>query len=435
MKYWDATFGAHPFFLFSPMRGLASFGQTGAARHPREGTVSKPPSYRINLRPYRILYFPILLPFALLLALFNKISPIPLKIYDLRMERIGQMAANQEEILCALDLGLLPREFRVYVHRDHPSNKTLLDMQKRVMPIHNWLLPLFDLCQKMGGLGVSSKELTRLTGRDELQVLDKTNPHLSFSEAELADAHRQCSELGIDPTKPIIPVLGRDTAYLSHIGEPTDMDSYRNVDINTYIPAMEYSADKGYQVVRMGSVVGKRLEADHPRIWDYSTSGKRTELLDIYFSATCRYFLTCGSGPDSIAAFCFHLPVLYANYLPLSYVPALTSKSLVILKKYWHIEEKRYLTLSEMLVGDRPEMYLPSQLRPLGIEVHDNTPEELLQATRELDARIDGVWEETEEDKALQRDFWAIYENRWPGLKYSCRVGADFLRANRFFTQ
>ena len=397
--------------------------------------MGKPPSYRINLRPYRILFFPLLLPVALLLALFNKLSPVPFKLYDLRMERIGQMASNQEEILCALELGLLPREFRVFVHRDHPSNRTLLQMQKRVMPIHNWLLPLFDVCQKLGGLGVSSKELTRLTGRDELQVLDRTKPHLSFSEAELAEAHRQCAALGIDPAKPIVPVLGRDTAYLSHIGEPTDQDSYRNVDINTYIPAMEYSADKGFQVVRMGSVVRNRLEANHPSIWDYSTSGKRTELLDVYFSSTCRFFLTCGSGPDSIAAFCFRLPILYANYIPLSFVPALTSKSMVILKKYWHTKEERYLTLSEMLAGNRPDMLLPSQLTPLGIVVHDNTPEEILEATMELDARIDGTWKETEEDRELQRAFWTLYEQRWPGLKHSCRVGAAFLRNNPFFTK
>lgn len=392
----------------------------------------KQPEYRINLRPYRILYWPFLLPVALLLALFNKISPIPFKIYLLRVDRIGQMASNQEQILCEEEAGLYPREFRFFVYRDHPSNNVLMDMQKRVMPIYNFLLPLFDVCHKMGGLGISSMQLAGITGRDETHLQKKTKQYFHFSEEELRDAKEECRALGIDPEKPFIPVLGRDNLYLSHIGEPTDMDSYRNVDINTYIPAMEYMAEN-YQVLRVGSVVRDALNTTHPNVLDYSMSNKRTELLDVYLSAQCYFFVSCGTGLDAIPAYMFRIPVMYANYIPPSYFPTLREGSLFIPKKYWHRTEKRYLSLREILSSKMMDYVTPRELDPFDVEVHDNTAEEILAISKEMFARMDGTWVDSEEDEALQKQFWDIYREKLGPTEYGARIGAEYLRNNPFW--
>jgi len=396
--------------------------------------VSKIPSYRINLRPYRILYFPILLPIAFLLALFNKISPIPFRIYALRVERIGQMAGNQEELLCKLDLGLLPREFRVFIHRDLPSNHVLLDIQKRVLPIKQFFLLLFDVCHKLGGLGVTSLEYTRITGRDEEHLMMRTGGHFSLSEQEQRDGGTEFRGLGLSTDIPFVTVLGRDSAYLNHLGEPTDDNNYRNVDINTFVPALEFLAEN-HQVVRMGSVVKDALHTDHPNILDYSLSGKRTELLDVYLSARCRFYMTCGSGPDGIAAYNFRIPTLYVNYLPPMYAPPLRAWAMFILKKYWSTSENRYLTLGELLDGDMRTMCTPRELDPLNVTIHDNTPEEILEATQEMTARLDGTWVETEEDRDLQERFWAQYAKRFKGIKYRAKIGSAYLRRNSYWLE
>lgn len=389
----------------------------------------KRPEYRINLRPYRILYFPVLLPVAFLLALFNKISPIPFRIYNLRVERIGQMAGNQEEIICELELGELPREFRVFVHKDKPSNQVLQTMQERALPFHQIFLPLFDVCNKFGGLGVSSSELHDITGRDPKQLIPKTKQHIDFTAEEEAQAEKECVAAGIDPKRPFVSVLGRDSAYLKHIGEPTDDDSYRNVDINTFIPALEYLADN-QQVIRLGSVVHSKLDTSHPDIIDYSNSGKRTEMLDVYLSARCRFFFSVGTGLDTIAANCFRLPVLYVNYIPFNYACQLKPNTIFIPKKFWHIEEKRYLTFTEILTSDVKDLYTPSTLNPLGIEVHDNTPEEILDATREMDERLNGTWQETDEDRRRQAQFWALYRKHTTDFPCDSKIGTAFLREN-----
>lgn len=390
------------------------------------------PQYRINLRWYRLFYWPILLPVALLLALFNKVSPVPFKIYPIRVDRVGQMAANQEDFLCELEQGLHPKEYRVFVHRDRPSNGVLLDMLKRVMPIHNIFLPLFDVCHKMGGLGVSSMFLHSVRGDDPNCVVCNSSQHLYFSKEEEKEARRQCKELGINPDEPFIPVLGRDSSYLSHLDEPTDNKCYRNVDINTFTQAMESLANN-YKVIRMGSVVKDKLQSTHPNVLDYSLSGKRTELLDVYLSAKCLFFLTVGSGIDSIASCNFRRPIMYVNYIPPSYVPTMKSGAIFILKKYWHAGENRYLGLRELYKTGIGDMLSPAILNPMGIFVHDNTPEEMAEFTKEMTGRIENTWEESDEDRALQEKFWNIVKEFYPNHQLNVRIGASYLKKNLFW--
>lgn len=392
------------------------------------------PKYRINLRPYRIFFWPLLLPVALLLALFNKISPIPFRIYAIRVDRVGQMASNHEQFLSELDHGMYPREFRVFIHRDRPSNIALLGLLKRAMPIHQVFLPLFDICHKMGGLGVSSMKVHNISGDDENYLSLKSPRHLSFSEEEEQEARTQCARLGIDPDAPFVPVMGRDNAYLIKIGEPTALDTYRNVDINTFIPAMEFLANS-CKVIRMGSVVSGKLETSHPNILDYSLSGKRSELLDIYLAAKCRFFLTCGTGLDSIASCSFRLPVLYVDYIPPVLVPFLKPNSMILLKKYWLTKEERYLTLSELLFSDIGNKFNAHQLDPHDIVVHDNTSEEILEAVREMTARLDGTFVETPEDEERQARFRAIYKKKYDHLQVHGRIGAAFLKDNPYWLE
>ena len=387
------------------------------------------PIYRINLRWFRIFYWPLLLPVALLLALFNKVSPVPFKIYVLRVDRVGQMAGNQEEIMCEFDLGLRPREYRVFVHRDRPSNSVLMDMQKRVLPIYQIFLPLFDVCHKLGGLGVSSMELAGISGFDALQLTSKTKQHLDFTPGEIEQAERECRELGIDPHKPFIPVLSRDASYLKSLQEPTDNDSYRNVDINTFVPAMEYLADR-FQVMRVGSVVNSTMNTTHKGIFDYSLSGKRSDLLDVFFSAKCHFFFSCGTGLDSITSCCFRKPVLYVNFTPVSVLPILKPWTLLIPKKYWHLDEQRYLRLSELLETGIADLYTPRALNPHRVVIHDNTPEEVLEAAKEMEARLDGTWVETEEAREMQAKFWSFYRNQSSDHVCVGRIGTHFLKNN-----
>jgi putative glycosyltransferase (TIGR04372 family) len=66
-----------------------------------------------------------------------------------------------------------------------------------------------------------------------------------------------------------------------------------------------------------------------------------------------------------------------------------------------------------------------------GIEVIENTPAEISDVVNEMDERLKGAWQETEEDKELQYRFWELMKLDNLDGKTLLRIGADFLRKNR----
>ena len=69
-----------------------------------------------------------------------------------------------------------------------------------------------------------------------------------------------------------------------------------------------------------------------------------------------------------------------------------------------------------------------------GIEVIKNTPDEILEAVIEMEGRIDGTWQTTDDDDELQTRFWSYFqpsEFHNPDGKIRGRIGAKFLRQNK----
>ncbi|BCS87527.1 TIGR04372 family glycosyltransferase [Pseudodesulfovibrio sediminis] len=389
------------------------------------------PHYRINLRWVRLFTWPLLLPFALLLALFNLLSPVPFKIYTLRVDRIGHMGGNTE-LFCSLrDLGELPKEFRFFVHRDRPCNPALLEMWGRTLPIKQIFLPLFDICHKLGGLGVISRDIEKMGTLDLRNLMSKTKQHLHFSDTELAEAQQQAAALGLQKDRPFIPVLGRDYQYLLEHNPHEDNTHYefRNTDINTYIPALEHLAER-FTVVRAGNIAQTRVDSQNRHIIDYPFTGKVTPLMDIYLAGQCHFYITCGTGPDTLAAQCFRRPTLWVNLIPPSMLTNWGKHNLSIIKHYWSVPENRYLTLSEILGNDVLAMYNAHEMMDLGVKVIDNSPQEIMDAVKEMEQRLDGTWQTIDEDEARQTRFWEIFKAKYPDRDYVAHVGTQFLRDN-----
>ena len=66
----------------------------------------------------------------------------------------------------------------------------------------------------------------------------------------------------------------------------------------------------------------------------------------------------------------------------------------------------------------------------LNLELIENTPEEILAVTIEMDERLKGTWDSTNEDDILQKQFWVLFgpnKIRSPDL----RIGTEFLRQNK----
>ena len=66
-----------------------------------------------------------------------------------------------------------------------------------------------------------------------------------------------------------------------------------------------------------------------------------------------------------------------------------------------------------------------------GIELIENTPEEIRDVVTEMDERLNGTWETTEEDEELQRRFWSLFEPNEFNSVFRCRTGTKYLHQNK----
>lgn len=259
-------------------------------------------------------------------------------------------------------------------------------------------------------------------------VFDYQKPLLTFTTKEELFGERQMEEMGIPKGKPFICFHSRDASYLDTVFPDRDWNyhNYRDTSIKNYLPAAEYLANKGYCALRAGSIVAEKLSTNNPAIIDYARDGKRSDFMDIYLGAKCRFFIGSDCGITIIPE-AFKRPMIYTNWVSVEALSTFYHHALVIMKKWYSLKEERYLTFSEMLkVGNHYEI----NLEDFGVKLIDNTPEEIIDVIEEMEQRLEGTWQSTAEDEELQNRFWDLYGRerlRFPAF----RIGAKFLRQHQ----
>ena len=274
-------------------------------------------------------------------------------------------------------------------------------------------------------------------------MLAGTRPHLYFTAHEEERGAMALRALGLREEKPFVGIYARDPAYRNTDVSPGDprkcLHDCRDAEIEACLPAAEVLVRRGYDVVRMGALVERALSAFHPHIIDYATMA-RSDFMDVFLCARCHFFLSGDSGITR-GPIIFRRPVAHINLVILGAVSTHNPEDLLIFKKLWLREEHRLLTMREIFAGGLAGRVGNFQIEAydrLGIDVLDNTPEEITALAIEMEGRLSGIWRSTEEDEELQRRCWTHYReclDLWPDcaahLKHRVlrsRLGTEFLR-------
>jgi putative glycosyltransferase (TIGR04372 family) len=177
----------------------------------------------------------------------------------------------------------------------------------------------------------------------------------------------------------------------------------------------------------MGSVVSESLDLSDDRIVDYSCNGDRTDFLDLFLSAKCKLFLNSGSGIDALPKI-FRTPQVGANITPLNYIGP--NAVVFIPKKYWLVKEKRFLTFKEIIQSDIGYYLKSNEYINSGIELIENTADDIYYALVEANDRLNGVWEPDEQDIYMQKKFQDLFlpHPKLPNIRSP--ISAKFLREN-----
>jgi len=359
----------------------------------------------------------------------------------LSSSRIGHFAANTELHLCEQDAGInLPaqRHLDIFFIPQPACNQQLAKMWRRVLRVWpDWFrVPIHQANRLVPGGKMHLISENTQNDRDVHNLLDQFPPHLDFTVEEMARGESGLRMMGVPAGTPFVCLIARDSAYLdAYAPKDWSYHNYRDSDIQNYVLAAEELADCGYFVIRIGANVHKAINSNHPRVIDYATNGMRSDFMDIYLGAKCEVCISGIAGFEAVPVI-FRRPMIWVNMVPFISIQTFSSQLIGITKHHYSVIEERELTLKEIFCPD-PDFYQrTSDYESQGIQLIENTPEEIRDVAVEMVSRLKGTWRPQRDDEALQRRFWKIYpsdttRNGTPMHgEVRSRIGAAFLRDN-----
>lgn len=381
--------------------------------------------YRVYMFCLMVIGTCIVLPLVLLRPI------IRVRIGILIYQRIGHLAANTEYWMRKNSLQPKADEINVFFSSPKAANRQLLKMiSRKVSVIKSALLSniLFETQKKWPKLSVWIPLDT--LGPFDYQVWSNSKPQLSFTEAEIIKGRNLLRAMGIPEGAPYVCFSVRDNAYLDmkFPGGDHHYHDYRDADIENCRLMAEWLAGQGIWVLRMGAVIEKPFISENPQIVDYAVK-HRTDFGDIFLLGHCKFFVGDTAGVFWPAAI-LGVPVALANIVPITHLIPI-SGSMLLPKKYRKVGTNNELPYREIVRMGADGYLFTEEYHKAGIELVENTPEEILGMVKEINARIDGTWVSTPEDEELHEKFWSIFPPGHPSSNCPVRVPIDFLRLNR----
>jgi putative glycosyltransferase (TIGR04372 family) len=237
--------------------------------------------------------------------------------------------------------------------------------------------------------------------------------------------------LGIDADRPIVLFANRDPAFLKRVDSNRDWTyhDYRDSSVTNLLPMAKTMVEKGYAAIRMGSDVVEPIAGIDPMIVDYASTAW-SEDRDLYLAARCRIFIATTSGILDLGRL-FRKPTGCANTVPFHSIIHFfkSATDLWIPKLFWSVADKRLMTFGEIaeLKGD---FSFSEQYEQAGIELIENTGDEIAGMALELEQIAEGTRSHDAEGEELYRRFWSLtLKGRpWEGQP---EIALSFLRKHR----
>lgn len=244
---------------------------------------------------------------------------------------------------------------------------------------------------------------------------------------------RELKRMNIDG--PYVCIHAREDATKTdtHISSYPDT-STASTDLSLFEQTVAYLHSRGYSTVRTGK--DEKKEVTMPYLIDYANKF-RTEKMDFYLIANCKFMVSSPSGIAAIAPF-FGTPVLFVNFDSLGSTSGenpCTKYDMYLPSYFYSKKENRMLNIYEIYdVSSRCERYKELYEKE-GVELRKNTQEEILEATKEMEARINGEWNITEEEQKTMNRYWEIIDkwmerNKEVHLPYRRPIAYSFLKNN-----
>lgn len=345
-----------------------------------------------------------------------------IEIYIIEWVSLGETLNRLYQLMCDLQEEasggklkvVLPFFFSDYCAKSIFNYRVFDVFEKYLYIINNKNMEFWKYVFTYHRTDIKTSRLNRYcVGRCHSILVDSAMPFIGFSEEQIAEAHKKMKKMGIDGEYICIHARDGGVKKAAFSAERAWQTEARECDINSFQKAVLYFQEKGLQSVRLGKY--ERQRCTIPGIVDYANK-YHDDLMDFYLVANCRFLIGCDSGLTDISTY-WRVPHLLTNMVRISngYEGVFYIKeSMYIPKKIWSQEKQRYLNLVERFRIESKYDISERNLKGLnlGIQIEDNTEEEIYQAAMELYDRLNGTWVESEEEKEAFSIYWKILD-RW----------------------
>jgi putative glycosyltransferase (TIGR04372 family) len=256
-----------------------------------------------------------------ILVLIRCLRPLlTVRLIVVGFHRFGHLALEPELFLASVDGKRRPRGVLDLWSLGNSSNQTnhflAQKWAERVNATPSWVVDaLVNVGERFPRLAC---EKPKLSIHGPANGLDRTGPHLEFTLEEEKAGVEQLRALGIDPSRPYVCLIVRDSSHYQSLGHQESPGySFLNCDVALFHEAAIALANSGYQVLRMGAGSERELGLNHPGVVDYAKSLLRSEFLDVYIAGTCTFAISTQTGPDAVCL-AFRRPVFYVDVVRFS---------------------------------------------------------------------------------------------------------------------
>jgi putative glycosyltransferase (TIGR04372 family) len=342
---------------------------------------------------------------------------------NLRNHTIGTLSLHAEGYMADRDLGIIPKNtLDLFFHTEPRANRvldTLLEQRLHISPLVRYCSAINARLSGRAAHVVTLGDATRDAARNHFRAYTETPQHFSLTPTQIAEARQQLRRhCDMPDDAKFLCFFSRTSSYLhelhrdGNVRRPDEIpvSNIRDSRIETYMPAAEELARRGYWCFRMGAVVDEAVTSNHDRVIDYA-SRFRSELLDIYLISHCTMLLSDTTGLCDLS-FMFRRPAAIANLFNMGILHSWSG--LLMPKKYIVERENRLFTLPELLAnggGPASPSVWPEYAARHGLRLEDNSAEEILDLAIELDERLAGTWVEDERDIARKERVAALYQD------------------------
>lgn len=247
-------------------------------------------------------------------------------------------------------------------------------------------------------------------------------PLLKLEQSDIERGHDVLRLMGVPKEAWYVCIHAREGLYSP---QDEELHSFRNTPIGDLEKAIAFVVSQGGFCIRMGDAT-MRPAPKFPGLIDYAVSPYKQDWMDLFLSATCKFFLGSNSGAYQMATV-LGRPSALVNMAPLSAI-ATGVNDIVIPMLYQQGAQGAVLSFKKIFNSSYADFRLTEEFEAEKIVLVRNTPEEILDLAVEQLQRVHGTYAADMDDELRQAQFKTLLQPGHHSYGAASRIGNAFLK-------